>query len=176
MHSRRIVEFYEAFHRLDAAALRSAYAPRARFTSPVFNLRGAGEIGALWAMLCEAIDRRRLEHWRIEVSDIEATAKRGRARWEPHYSIRASGRAVHSVIDAEFTFDKEGRIVSHDERFSFWNWSHQALGMQGTLLGWSPLLRLKTRAWLNQSLAAYRQPHQTTLLLAPATTDSFSAL
>ena len=177
MHSRRIVDFYEAFKRLDAAAMQTAYAPKARFSNPVFTLRGAGEIGAMWAMLCDAIDRKRLEEWQIEVSDIEATAKRGRARWEPNYRFRANGRVVHSVTDAEFTFDKEGRIISHDERFSFWRWSHQALGLQGTLLGWTPLLRLRTRAWARAEMSRYRPSHQSTLpLLRSPATDGFSVL
>lgn len=178
MNSRRIVDFYDAFRRLDAAAMRSAYAPRARFSGPAFTVRGADDIGAMWALLCEAIDRQALQKWQMDVSDVEATAKRGRARWEPRYRIRASGRYVHSVIHATFTFDKEGRILSHEEHFSFWRWSHQALGLRGMLLGWSPLLRMKMRAALNQSLAAHRQPpYQTTVqLLTPATMDGFPAL
>ena len=82
MHSRRIVEFYAAFKRLDPAAMQAAYAPEARLSTPLFQLQGAEQIGALWAMLCDAIDRKSLDQWRLEVSEIEATAQRGRARWQ----------------------------------------------------------------------------------------------
>lgn len=155
MHSRRIVDFYAAFKRLDPAAMQAAYAPGARFSNPLFQLQGPEEIGALWALVCDAIGRRRLDQWRLDVSEIEATAQRGRARCQPHWRIRASGRVVQGVSDAEFSFDQHGRILSHTERFSFWHWSCQALGLRGALLGWTPLWRDRVGAWTRQSLRHY---------------------
>lgn len=177
MHSRRIVDFYAAFKRLDPAAMQAAYAPGARFSNPLFQLQGSEEIGALWALVCTAIHRKRLDQWRLDVSEVEATAQRGRARCQPHWRIRASGRVVQGVSDAEFSFDKQGRILSHVERFSFWHWSRQALGLRGALLGWTPLWRDQVGAWARQSLHAYLPSHRGTgqRLLATAR-DEVSAL
>ncbi len=177
MHSRRIVDFYAAFKRLDPAAMQAAYAPEARFSTPLFQLQGAEQIGALWAMLCDAIDRRSLDQWRLEVSEVEATAQRGRARWQPHWRIRASGCVVQGVTDAAFSFDSRGRILSHDECFSFWHWSRQALGLRGVLLGWTPLWRDHVGAWARQSLHDYLPSHRSTVqLLRAAARDEVSAL
>ena len=53
---------------------------------------------------------------------------------------------MHNKIDAAFTFDGNGLIATHRDRFDFWAWSRQALGTPGLLLGWSPFLRNKVRA------------------------------
>ena len=177
MHSRRIVDFYAAFKRLDPAAMRAAYAPGACFSNPLFQLQGTEEIGALWAMVCAAIDRKRVDQWRLEVSEVEATAHCGRARCQPHWRIRASGRVVQGVTDAEFSFDRDGRILSHVERFSFWHWSRQALGLRGALLGWTPLWRDRVGAWARQSLRGYLPSHRSTVqLLRAAARDEVTAL
>jgi hypothetical protein len=34
-------------------------------------------------------------------------------------------------------------IVEHVDRFNFWRWSRQALGLPGLVLGWTPVLRKK---------------------------------
>ena len=38
------------------------------------------------------------------------------------------------------------RAATHRDRFSFWRWSRQALGLPGVLLGWSPSLKRKVRS------------------------------
>ncbi|MFO0010489.1 MAG: hypothetical protein ACK540_13885 [Betaproteobacteria bacterium] len=38
-----------------------------------------------------------------------------------------------------------GRIVKQVDHFSFWNWSRQALGAPGLLLGWTPIVRKKVQ-------------------------------
>ena len=47
-------------------------------------------------------------------------------------------------IQAQFRF-KDGLIQEHRDEFSFHNWSKQALGPPGLLLGWTPILRNATR-------------------------------
>jgi hypothetical protein len=159
MHSRHIHEFYEAFRRLDAAAMKNAYATNARFEDPGFSLRGADEIGAMWAMLCDGVRKNGRDVWDIEVSGIEAAGDRGRAHWEPRYRFSATGRLVHNIIDARFTFNEAGRIVLHEDSFDFWRWARQALGPTGLLLGWTPLLRSAVRSKARRGLDAYRRQH-----------------
>lgn len=138
-----IERFYAAFARLDGAAMQSAYAADARFDDEVFSLQGAGQIGAMWRMLCDATRARpdSLAHWRLEASRITDHS----AHWEAHYLFSATGRAVHNRIDAGFEFDADGRISRHRDRFDFWAWSRQALGTPGVLLGWTPMLRKQVR-------------------------------
>ena len=147
-----IERFYAAFARLDAPVMRACYAVDARFEDEVFSLQGQREIGAMWSMLCDATLSKGMAHWKLEASDIQAQAQSGSAHWEAHYLFSATGRLVHNRIDAEFEFDSQGLIQRHRDRFDFWSWSRQALGVPGWLLGWTPLLRNKVRVQAASSL------------------------
>jgi hypothetical protein len=152
MSEATIRRFYEAFARLDGEAMQACYASDAQFDDEAFSLRGPAQIGGMWRMLCGAT---RSAHWRLEVSDITANAARGKAHWEAHYLMGATGRRVHNRIDASFDFDAQGLITRHRDRFDFWAWSRQALGMPGLLLGWSPFLRNKVRATAGANLQRF---------------------
>ena len=140
--------FYAAFARRDAAAMTACYAPDATFRDPVFDLAGI-EVGAMWAMLCARGKDLALE-WR----DVRADDRAGSAHWEPRYTFSATGRPVHNVIDAGFTF-RDGRIAAHVDRFDLWRWSRMALGAKGALLGWSPLVRNAVRRQARRGLDAW---------------------
>jgi len=141
--SRATIErFYAAFARLDADTMKACYAPDAAFEDEVFSLRGREHIGGMWRMLCTATQAKGLAHWKLELSDVTDRS----AHWDAHYLFSATGRQVLNHIDAEFEFDPNGLITRHRDRFDFWAWSRQALGLPGLLLGWTPLLRNKVRA------------------------------
>ena len=144
--------FYAAFARRDGAAMAACYAPDARFTDPVFDVSG-GEVGAMWSMLCERATDLRVE-WRV----VRADESHGSAHWEPRYTFSATGRPVHNVIDAEFTF-AAGRIVRHVDTFDLWRWSRVALGAKGLLLGWSPLVRNAVRRQARRGLDTWIGSH-----------------
>lgn len=146
-----INRFYEAFARRDGAAMAACYHPEARFSDPAFpDLRGA-QIGAMWTMLCE-----RAQDFSLTFRDVQADAERGSAHWEAKYLFSKTGRHVHNIIEAEFSF-KDGLIVAHDDRFDFWRWSRQALGPAGLLLGWSGFLRAKVQAEAAKGLAIFQK-------------------
>lgn len=152
--SRTTIErFYAAFQQLDGAAMQACYAPNASFQDEAFTLQGREEVGAMWQMLCDAVKAKGMDVWRLEVSQVTDSS----AHWEPHYRFTATGRLVHNVIDAQFTFDAQGLILTHRDHFDFWRWSRQALGAPGLLLGWSGFLRGKVRAQAAKGLAAYRR-------------------
>ncbi|HET9043130.1 MAG TPA: hypothetical protein VFN70_08290, partial [Burkholderiales bacterium] len=67
-----------------------------------------------------------------------------------------TGRRVHNVIDATFEF-RDGLIVRHVDRFSFWRWARQALGATGWFLGWTPLVRDRVRSEARRGLDAFLQ-------------------
>ena len=132
-----IEKLYAAFAKLDADAMTACYAQDALFDDEAFALKGRTQIGGMWTMLCDAVKAKGRDVWKIEVSGIKDRS----ARWEANYRFSSTGRLVHNIIDAEFEFDSQGLIKRHRDRFSFWHWSRQALGMKGLLLGWTGWLR-----------------------------------
>jgi ketosteroid isomerase-like protein len=147
-HAELIERFYAAFARSDWAAMAACYHPEVHFSDEVFDLHGA-DAGMMWRMLCT--NGRDLQ---LEVSGIGSDGREGRAHWDARYTFSATGRKVLNRIDARFEF-RDGLIVRHVDRFDFWAWSRQALGLPGWLLGWSGALRGKVRAQAAKSLAAF---------------------
>ncbi|APW40135.1 ketosteroid isomerase [Rhodoferax koreense] len=154
-NQRTLLDFYDAFARLDADAMGRCYAEDARFEDEVFSLRGRREVAGMWRMLCAATAAKGRDVWRLEASDVWADAHTGRAHWEAHYRFSATGRLVHNRIDGAFDFDAQGLIVRHRDRFDFWHWSRQALGTPALLLGWTPFLKAKVRAKAAANLARF---------------------
>ncbi len=151
-------KFYTAFANLDADTMASCYHENAEFYDPAFSLRGKKEIGGMWAMLCVAVKEKGRDVWTLDFNDISADDTQGRAHWEPLYRFSATGRMVHNIIDAKFTF-KDGLIIAHHDHFNFWRWSKQALGTPGILLGWSSILKKKVRAQAAKNLAIFLAKH-----------------
>jgi ketosteroid isomerase-like protein len=135
-----IGRFYDAFAARDAAAMNACYAPDVVFEDPAFGELHGEQVRAMWKLLCA-----RAEDLQIAASGIEADERRGRAHWDAIYTFSQTGRRVHNKIDARFEF-RDGLIAVHRDRFDFWAWSRQALGVPGLLLGWTPFLRHKVRA------------------------------
>ncbi|MGJ7492320.1 nuclear transport factor 2 family protein [Variovorax sp. ZT4R33] len=150
-----IRRFYDAFARLDAHTMAACYAPDATFRDEVFELRGAREIGGMWTMLCTGTAVKGAQVWKLTYRGVQADAAGGQAHWDAHYLFSATGRIVDNAIDARFTFTPEGLIATHRDRFAFWTWARQALGLPGLLLGWSPSLRRKVRSTAASNLKAF---------------------
>ena len=155
-NSQLVNMFYTAFAALDAETMMECYAPDAQFEDEVFKLDGREEIADMWRMLCDATRSKGMADWSLAFADVQSDASHGQAHWQARYRFSASGRLVHNIIAAEFQF-RDGLIASHRDRFNFWRWSRQALGLPGLLLGWTPLLRNKVKAQAAANLLAYRQ-------------------
>ncbi|WP_412068705.1 nuclear transport factor 2 family protein [Rubrivirga sp. IMCC43871] len=147
-----VTQFSDALARRDGDAMAACYHPEVHFQDPVFDLRGP-RAGAMWRMLCA-----RGNDLAVVASGITADDDAGAAHWEADYTFSTTGRPVHNVIDAAFTF-RDGLIATHRDTFSLWAWTRQALGAPGLLLGWSPLLQRRVRATAAQSLDAYIERH-----------------
>ncbi|MES2880040.1 MAG: nuclear transport factor 2 family protein [Pseudomonadota bacterium] len=150
-----LTKFYTAFAALDADTMASCYAEDATFDDPAFSLRGRDQVGGMWRMLCTSTQAKGREAWRLDFRDLAADADTGRVHWEAHYRFSATGRLVHNIIDAEFTFTPEGLIASHKDTFNFWRWSVQALGIPGFVLGWTPWFNRQVRKQTSLKLAQY---------------------
>ena len=141
-----IHEFYNAFARLDYRAMQEAYADEAIFYDPVFQNLDAAQARSMWQMLCTNAKNFSLRH-----SEVIADEDYGSCNWTANYTFSATRRLVHNKIHAHFRF-KEGKIIEHQDNFNFYTWSRQALGLRGTLLGWSNVLREKVRKQAMQNL------------------------
>jgi hypothetical protein len=157
-----IEKFYSSFARLDMDGMAACYAESARFDDEAFSLQGRRQVVGMWRMLGDAARAQQAAGgpaWRLEYSGIAGQGRDGQAHWEAHYVFSDTGRRVHNIIDARFTFDDAGLILTHRDRFDFWRWSRQALGLPGWLLGWTPLLAPKIRARAAANLERYLAAH-----------------
>lgn len=154
-NTQTLTKFYTAFAALDADTMASCYAEDVLFEDPAFSLKGRREVGGMWRMLCATTQAKGRDVWKLEFNDVRADPSKGRAHWEAHYRFSATGRLVHNIIDAEFSFNPQGLITAHRDRFNFWRWARQALGTPGLLLGWSPFLRNKVRAQARANLQKF---------------------
>jgi ketosteroid isomerase-like protein len=148
-HESLIREFYGAFARRDAEAMARCYHDDVFFTDPAFpRLRGE-EARDMWRMLVS-----RATDLEIVLDEAEADAEGGRAHWTARYTFSKTGRPVVNRIEARFAF-RDGRIVRHYDRFSFWRWSAQALGPVGRLFGWFAPLKWLVRKQAAEQLSRF---------------------
>jgi ketosteroid isomerase-like protein len=148
-HAELLTRFYEAFQRRDAAAMGACYHDDAVFLDPAFGRLQATEARAMWAMLCA-----RATELEITFELRHADEGSGAVHWEAKYPFSRTGRPVHNVIEAQFGFH-EGLILAHRDRFDFWKWSRQALGLPGLVLGWTPALQRKVQGEARMQLAKF---------------------
>jgi ketosteroid isomerase-like protein len=145
-----IERFYEAFDKHDGDTMAACYAPDASFSDPVFPNLKAEEPGAMWRMLTG-----RSDDLRVELAEHDADETSGSAHWLATYTFTQTGRAVKNDVRAKFRFTPDALIAAHEDDFSFYAWSKQALGTPGLLLGWTPILRGATQKKARASLDSF---------------------
>lgn len=142
-----IRKFYTAFQQKDFLAMQSCYHSEATFSDPVFQHLTSAEVKSMWEMLLKSS-----KDLRVEFKDVTNNS----ARWDAWYTFSRSGRPVHNIVRSSFTF-RDGLILAQKDDFNFWRWSRQALGLSGTLLGWTPVIKNKVRAIARKNLDDYRR-------------------
>jgi ketosteroid isomerase-like protein len=146
-----IREFYAAFARGDAEGMARCYDPEIFFSDPVFTkLRGA-EAGDMWRMLLA-----RATDLQVTLDEASGDAEGGKAHWTARYTFTRTGRPVINKVSAMFAF-RNGKIVRHYDRFSFYTWASQALGPMGKALGWFAPLKWKVRKDAAKGLEKFRE-------------------
>lgn len=148
-----IRDFYAAFAARDSGAMGRCYHPEITFSDPAFPKLSGAEAGAMWQMLVS-----RGKDLQITLIDAEANTAGGSATWEACYTFLKTGRTVINRIDALFAF-RDGLIIRHIDRFGFWQWSKQALGLPGLLLGWAWPFKAMVRKQAAASLAHFMGRH-----------------
>ena len=143
--------FYKAFQQKNGEAMAKSYADNATFSDPAFrNLKGQ-QVGDMWRMLTE-----RAQNFSLQYKVLTVGEQQGEAEWTATYTFSQTGRTVVNHIHSYFTF-KDGKIIAQQDKFDVWRWSSQALGLKGTLLGWTPLVKNKIQQQASKSLAIYQQ-------------------
>ncbi|AWG22528.1 limonene-1,2-epoxide hydrolase [Flavobacterium faecale] len=146
-----IHDFYKAFAKGDTAAMFVCYAPDVKFMDPIFGLLRGKDVLLMWSMLI----KKSKGNMKIEVADIKADDFLGSARWTATYNYSATNKKVINIVTANFQF-KNGKIVKHTDDFDIWKWSSQALGLSGSLLGWTGFMQKKIQEGALLSLEKYK--------------------
>ena len=149
-----IQKFYTGFKNSDSNAMIDCYHSEIEFTDPVFPYLKGKSAKAMWAFL----GQRRADPNDRTFDHIQADAHQGTAHWEAKYILPQTGRQVHNKIDAEFEF-RDGKIIKHTDRFSFWRWSIMGFGPLGFILGWTPFFKAKVRKRLRIMLDEFITTH-----------------
>ena len=149
-----IEKFYSAFANCDAETMVACYHEDIEFEDSAFGQLTGSQAGNMWRMLCATQQGKK--DFRVEVSNIKADDQKGTAHWESHYTFSQTGRQVFNKIDAAFEF-KDGKIIKHIDRFNLYKWSSQALGLKGTLIGWSSFFKNKLHLQTAKSLARFEE-------------------
>ena len=144
-----IHHFYTCFKNKDIKGMQDCYADNATFNDEAFRGLDAGQVRSMWEMLIKSG-----KDMRVEYNHVKADEETGSAEWVAHYTFSATGKKVVNRIKASFVF-KNGKIVKHVDSFSFYQWSSQALGLPGILLGWTDFLKNKVRKRAAENLRLY---------------------
>jgi len=148
-----IESFYQSFVNLDAEGMAACYHKEIIFEDPAFGILKGEKAANMWRMLCES---QKGKDFRVVFSNIEADERNGNAHWEAFYTFSKTGRKVHNIIKAEFEF-RDGKIIKHIDSFDLYQWSKQALGVSGFLIGWSAYFKGKLQAQTKKLLAKFEE-------------------
>lgn len=129
--------------------MQQCYADDATFSDAVFENLNAAEVKAMWQMLIT-----KGKDLQLEFKNVEADENRGSAEWIATYTFSATGNKVINKIKANFVFEN-GKIKKHQDSFDFYNWSKQALGFKGLLLGRTSFLHNKVKQQAKNNLIKF---------------------
>ncbi|MDP4217404.1 MAG: nuclear transport factor 2 family protein [Bacteroidota bacterium] len=145
-NERLISDFYTCLQCLDWRGVNSFYHADATFYDPVFENLEKGQVTAMWEMLLSGA-----REFRLDFAGVHADGEDGGCTWTAYYSFSRTGRRVVNKGKAHFRF-VDGKIAEHQDEFSLWAWSRQALGLPGLLFGWTSPMHRKIRDMARKSL------------------------
>lgn len=147
-----IHKFYSAFQQLDANGMNACYSNDIVFFDPAFELLRGEEVKAMWEMLCNNAKDFSLTFGNIkDLGDDYYNCD-----WVATYTFSKTGRKVVNNVRAHMKL-MDGKIIEHSDAFSLHNWSKQALGFSGWLLGWNSFFQRKIKNTARRNLLKYMQ-------------------
>lgn len=150
-----IDRFYTAFKVRDYTTMQQCYADNATFSDAVFKNLDAGQVKAMWKMLCKSSSA----DFRVEYRLASVRPNVVTAQWTAWYTFTATGNKVVNKVTANFTL-QDGKIVTHVDDFDFYKWARQALGIPGLLLGWLPFFKNKVQRSAAGKLTAFMEKNK----------------
>lgn len=151
MTNKEIIEqFYTSFSQGDAKDMIECYHQDITFTDPVFGCLKGDRAVNMWKMLLS----NKKTAASIQFSNIETNSDQGSANWIATYAYGPKKRNVINKVTAHFKF-KDGKIIEHTDNFDLWEWTKQAMGVPGYLLGWTAFMKNKIQKTTNSNLKAF---------------------
>ena len=148
-----IDSFYNAFQHLDAEKMVSCYHPEIEFEDPAFGKLKGERAKNMWRMLCAS---QKGKDFRVIYNIVEVNKETAKASWEAFYTFSQTNRKVHNKISASFVI-KDGLIIQHVDDFNLHDWSKQALGFKGFILGKSNFFKKQLNQQTNHLLDKFEQ-------------------
>lgn len=148
-----IEEFYQAFSNLDAENMVKYYHQEVVFQDPAFGELKGNRAKNMWRMLC---DSQQGKGFKVSYQVIDFKGDRAKANWEAIYTFSQTGRKVHNKISASFIIEN-GLIVEHIDDFDLYDWSKQAMGWKGYLLGNTSFFKNKLQQKTNALLSRFEE-------------------
>jgi hypothetical protein len=136
---RSIERFYRSFQQRDWLGMAQEYHRDIFFYDPVFGPLRGPEVAAMWEMLLTGANELDLRF-----GEVTAETGYGSCHWVASYIFTATGRRVENRGLARFAF-QDGKIIEHQDEWSFRRWCAQALGWKGMLFGWTTWLQGKVQ-------------------------------
>ena len=146
-----ITAFYTAFSKADAEGMVACYHDNIIFHDPAFGQLVGEEAKNMWRMLIKQ-SKGQVD---VQFSDVKTHDHHGTANWVATYTFSRTGRKVVNRISASFEF-RDGKIARHTDYFDLWRWSRQALGISGTVFGWTNWMQQKIRKQSRSLLEKYK--------------------
>ena len=140
--------FYQGLASLDAQAMSNCYHAEAVFSDPVFGKLNYAEVTTMWQLLLRSKDLK------IQFQINSINEKSAKVYWQADYVYGKNKRKIHNRIKSLIQF-REGKIYRHTDKFSLWKWSGQAMGFNGTLIGWTSFFRKRLQTQSKQMLERY---------------------
>ena len=147
-----INKFYTSFSDGDVKGMLACYHKDIVFHDPAFGRLKGERAFEMWEML---LSQKKADTI-ISFENIQATTEKGQANWTAEYVYE--NRKVINHVSATFKF-KESKIIEHTDTFNLWEWSRQALGVTGLLIGWTPFMKNKIQQTTNLKLDKFIQKH-----------------
>jgi ketosteroid isomerase-like protein len=116
-----IERLFTSLDRGDFQSVADCYRDDAEFRDIAFDLKGKGNIAAMWHLVCS-------KQTKVSFCDIKDDDFSGTAHWEALYQFSRTNQLVHNEIDSTFTF-RDGKILVHRDQCDRWLWARQALGV-----------------------------------------------
>tara|TARA_B110000240_G_C13207180_1_gene328762 strand:- start:127 stop:594 length:468 start_codon:yes stop_codon:yes gene_type:complete len=148
MTNKEIIEkFYTSFTEGNAKGMTECYHENVIFQDDVFGTLNGDRACKMWEMLLSG----KTEPTKISFNNIEANMESGSANWRAEYNYGEKKRKVINNVQGNFKF-KDGKIIEHKDYFKLWEWTQQALGPVGYLIGWTPFMKNKIQNTTNKKL------------------------